>query len=199
MENKTYNGKGIHEFTAHGREKIKLRTFEEYTVQVKLKGEEEYIIVAPKESTSRFEKIVVNDGDFVRIYTGGEWTVSRDTLPDIKEEGGGESMVEIIPEHEMNMYDRLRAEMMGVISRYAEAKELDSWEDDNDFELEDEDEPLIDTPYEYKAVIEETPIESVNKERPYQVEDEKENPQPLPEGNEYHEKSSQAEEKPSEA
>jgi len=60
------------------------------------------------------------------------------------------------------MYDRLRGEMVGYLSRIAEEKNMDTWEDDNDFAEEDDtsDTPL--TPYEYAVMQEEYLAEEVS-------------------------------------
>ena len=51
---------------------------------------------------------------------------------------------------------------MAQVSAYAESKGIDSFEEDNDLEFDDEDENLIHTPYEYKEMTMEFPIEEAD-------------------------------------
>ncbi len=70
-----------------------------------------------------------------------------------------ESLVETLAPEEMNLYDRLRAEMLGMLSQFADKNDLETVEEADDFEVDDDDDPLINTPYEYAAMMDEYPVE----------------------------------------
>lgn len=145
-------------FKSEREQLFTLRTVDSFTIIV---NDE---IVAPKRSTDRYAQIALSKDDDVEVYTEKRSNYRLKPMADRYEKNNGVSKVEIIPEGEMNMYDRLRNEMMGMISQYAEEKGYENYEESDDFELEDEDEPLINTPYEYKAMIEEQPIQEQIKE-----------------------------------
>lgn len=153
-------GQGIFETVMEERALITVRSQREFTVIV---NDE---IVAPNNALDRYAQFEVEKEDKIHISMDDTCihTIIIKTLPNKKEIVSSESTVETIPEGELSIYDRLRGEMLGIMSQYAEAKGMDSYEEDNDFEMEDEDEPLINTPYEYKAMIDEYPIEEKEPE-----------------------------------
>ena len=159
------NGQGIVELVAEKDMLITVRTQREFTVVVNNE------LVAPNNALDRYAQFEVKKDDKIHISMDETCvhTVVLKELPNRKEVHTDESILEVIPEGEISMYDRLRNEMLGLVSQYAEAKGMDTFEDDNDYELEDEDEPLIDTPYEYKALIDEIPVEQ--KEIDQQIEE----------------------------
>lgn len=147
------NGKGNLKYQSEVRQRITIRTEGEFLL---VKNDD---IIAPKKNDDRYAQINANKGDVLELETEGRYTLILVDLPSRGEVVSSESLVEIIPESEMSIYDKLRAEMMTTISRFAESQNKDSYEDADDFEIDDEEEALIDTPYEFKAMIEEYPID----------------------------------------
>ena len=143
------SGRGNLDLVMECRTLLTIRTEKEFMVVV------DEDIVAPNSNSDRYAQITVEKDQSVHLTTKGAYTVVTKELPKTKEEAIGESLVENIPEGEMSIYDRLRAEMLGTLSRYAEERGMDSYEEDDDYEFEDDDEGLIDTPYEYAAMKEE--------------------------------------------
>ena len=154
MEN-TYNGKGEHEIKARGRQKFRLKTFEPFHVEWKEAGKRVWNLVGPKSTDQRSYDVILNDKEQIKIRTEGEWTISLIDLASRGETPDGESLVEILPEGEMNMYDKLRQEMLQLFQNKAQEHNMETLEEADDLEFEDDDENLIDTPYEYKAMTEE--------------------------------------------
>ena len=103
----------------------------------------------------------MNDGEHIKVNTDGKWTISLEDLTKRGETPDGKSLVEILPEGEMNMYDKLRQEMLQMFQDRAENNDMDTMEEANDLEFDDDDENLIDTPYEYKAMTDEYLAEQV--------------------------------------
>lgn len=68
---------------------------------------------------------------------------------------GGDKMVEIIPESELSMYDRLRSELLSMMSEVSEKHGDESYEEANDLEIDDEDDDIPLTPYEFHDMKEE--------------------------------------------
>ena len=122
------------------------------------KGQDVYLIAS---NVYSWKKTCEKDEHYI-FKTKGDATIHITDLPSRGEIVSSESMVEIIPVEEMSMYDRLRGEMVGYLSRIAEEKNMDTWEDDNDFAEEDDtsDTPL--TPYEYAVMQEEYLAEEVS-------------------------------------
>ena len=154
MEN-VYNGEGNHELQAKGRQKFRIKTFETFVVEWKEKGRKVFNIVGPHESTVREYSVVLNNGEKIKITTEGKWTIELIDLPTKGEIADSKSLVEIIPEGEMNMYDKLRAEMLRMFEQRAELHGMESYDEADDLEFEEDDENLINTPYEYQALKDE--------------------------------------------
>lgn len=156
------NGQGKFEITMEQDARITVRSLREFTILVNNE------IVAPNNALDRYAQIEVRKGDDLVAEMDEECqhTIIIKELPNRNETPSSESLVEIIPEGEMSMYDRLRGEMMGLISQYAEKKGMDTWEDDGDYEIDDDEDPLIDTPYEFNAMIEEEPIDHEKAQNP---------------------------------
>ena len=176
MEN-TYNGEGNHELQAKGRQKFRVKTFESFVIEWKEKGRKVYNIVGPRDSTIREYSVVLNNGEKIILNTEGKWTISLIDMPTTKEKADSKSLVEIIPEGEMNMYDKLRAEMLKMFEDRAEFYGKETYEEADDLDFDEDDENLIDTPYEYKAMRDEY-IAEMEKNEPYedQFEKKEENP-----------------------
>lgn len=111
-------------------------------------------LVAPNDAHCRYVKIAVTASDVVELHTDGIYQTKIKLLPTRGERLDPNSLCEVIDEQELSMFDRLRAEMQNLVSAYADDKQQDTWDEDNDLDFEEED-PLIDTPYEYKAMQEE--------------------------------------------
>ena len=171
MEN-TYNGNGNHEVKAKGRQKFRLKTFNSFTIEWKEKGVKVWNIVGPTDSSQRAYNVVLNDGENIRITTDGNWTISLISLADRGDKVDGRSLVQILPEEDMNMYDKLRQEMLQMFQNKAEEKGMETMEEADDLEFEEEDENLIDTPYEYKAMVDEY-LAQRPEDEPYKDEFEK--------------------------
>ena len=172
MEN-TYNGEGNHELQAKGRQKFRLKTFESFVIEWKEKGRKVYNIVGPSSSDVRAYDVVLNNGEKIKINTEGKWTISLTDLPNKGETPSGESLVEILPEGEMNMYDKLRQEMLQMFQDRAQEHGYETLNEADDLDFYDEDENLIDTPYEYKAMQDEYLAEEA--ERAFENLEDKEN------------------------
>ena len=176
MEN-TYNGEGNHELQAKGRQKFRVKTFESFVIEWKEKGRKVYNIVGPRDSTIREYSVVLNNGEKIILNTEGKWTISLIDMPTTKEKADSKSLVEIIPEGEMNMYDKLRAEMLKMFEDRAEFYGKETYEEADDLDFDEDDENLIDTPYEYKAMRDEY-LAEMEENEPYedQFEKKEENP-----------------------
>ena len=118
-------------------------------------------IVAPDNMTDRRWKGTVKKGEKLEVITEARWTMKQEEVKFRGEIANPESMVEIVPEGELGMLERFKAEMMSQISQYAEDKGLDNFEEDNDLNWEDDDENLINTPYEYQEMKLEFPIDEI--------------------------------------
>jgi len=121
--------------------------------------------------------------DFVPLSSAGvSIGVVKSQTASVYDPVDPESLVETLAPEEMNIYDKLRAEMLGMLSQFADKNDLDSIDESDDLDFpDDEDEGLIDTPYEYAAMMEEYPVEDSptssikedegNSGRPNNVED----------------------------
>lgn len=113
-------------------------------------------IVAPSYVYSRSARLNVSTGDVIELVTDGKFTVTQKPISSGRFESPyGEKLLEAIPENHINMYDRMRAEMLGYLSQMAEKKGLDTYDDDEDdyYADEDVDNPL--TPSEYVVMRDE--------------------------------------------
>ena len=171
MEN-TYNGNGNHEIKAKGRQKFRLKTFESFVIEWKEKGKKVWNIVGPADSNQRAYNVVLNDGESLKVNTNGNWTISLIALEERGDKADSKSLVQILPEEDMNMYDKLRQEMLQMFQNKAEEHNMETMEEANDLDFEEEDENLIDTPYEYKAMVDEY-LKENPEEQPYTDEFEK--------------------------
>lgn len=72
-----------------------------------------------------------------------------------------ESMVEIVTPSEMNIYDRLRSEMLTYVNQIADKKGFDTIDEADDLDFPDDDENDILTPYEAIDMAEEYPVDEV--------------------------------------
>ena len=115
-------------------------------------------IVAPDSTIERTFSSKMNKGDKLEIQTMGRWTMTQDEKKFSGEKANPVSMVEIVPDGELSMLERYKAEMMGYISNFAESRGYETEEEANDFDFEDDDDNLIDTPYEYQDMMQEFPI-----------------------------------------
>lgn len=111
-------------------------------------------IVGPDNASDRFFKTAVTASDVVEIHTDQPYQTKIKVLPYRNEHPDPNSLCEIIDESELSMFDRLRAEMHTLVTGFADDKDKESYEDSQDLDFEEED-PLIDTPYEYQAMEEE--------------------------------------------
>ena len=152
---KAYNGKGNHEVKAKGRTKFRVKTFEPFHIEWKEKGKKVWNLVAPNDHNARSWEVVLNNGESINLTTEGKWTISLEPLQTRGETPDGKSVVEILPAGEMNMYDKLRQEMLQMFQNKKMEEGYESMEEANDLDFEEDDENLIDTPYEYREMMEE--------------------------------------------
>ena len=115
-------------------------------------------IVAPDSLDERVWHGQMNKGDKLEVQTNGRWTMKQHEEEWRGEKANPVSLVEIVPDGELSMLERYKAEMMSYISTIAENRGYESEEDANDFDWE-EDDGLIDTPYEFKEMLSEFPVE----------------------------------------
>ena len=127
-------------------------------------------IVAPNNTTERVWKAKLNKGDKLEIQTEGRWTMKDESKEFSGEKANTVSMVEIVPDGELSMLERYKAEMMQYISNFATDQGYETEEEANDFDWEDE-EGLIATPYEYNEMMAEFPIDEAEDQQEEQEEE----------------------------
>lgn len=167
MENvRIYNFKGSTDFVSDENAFVTIRATGEFTI-----FDAKMNILGPKHSTDRefhlfmheAESIIIEADDKVRL------TLLVEDKPPRGEVVSSESLVEIIPASEMSLEDRLRGEFMAKLNAIAEARDMDTFEDDADYEDDEDfdDTPL--TPYEYEVMKEEHLVEDVEPEQAEQT------------------------------
>lgn len=153
----TENKKGTFNVQLDNRTRITLRCTEPYALSHQIDGQEHPTVLAPDTVDSRYYQGIHDGGSKLTITTNGYTTIVTKELAPRDEHPSPDSLCEVVHEEKLSMYDRLKAEMFQAISQYAEDKGLDTFEDDDDHEfMDDADDNLIDTPYEYQAMQEDT-------------------------------------------
>lgn len=144
----TLNGKGNDKFIAHS-----------YT-EISVVATGDHHVVIDDEIQTPKKLHYANKGQTVEILADESvrHTIRLSTLQSRNEINSGEKLVEIIDDSEISMEDRLRSQMMAELSRLASAKGLDTYEDDNDFHDDFEDDNL--SSYEKKEMVEEYLIDN---------------------------------------
>ncbi|WP_373033915.1 hypothetical protein [Sulfurovum sp.] len=139
----TLNGKGNDKFTAHA-----------YT-EISVIATGNYHIVIDDEIQSPSKRYYVKKGQVFEILADKttRHTIHLATIQSRNEINSGEKLVEVIGDDEISIEDRLRSQMMAELSRLASAQGLDTYEDDNDF-ADNFDEDIL-SPYETKEMVEE--------------------------------------------
>jgi hypothetical protein len=141
-------------YKAELRTKFQIRTMGLFTILVN------GVIVGPSTTNSRFMEYTLAAGDELELVTTGKYSYCTFELPPNGEVVSSESMVEILEEGEMSMYDRLRQEVISSMSAYADQRGYDSFDEADDFELDDDEDNMLPlTNYEFAAVQEEIPLE----------------------------------------
>ena len=107
-----YSGNGNHDIHFEEDSLLTVRTTKEFTIII---GED---ITAPNKSTDRYAQIEVKKGELVHLITDEHYTIITKEKANRYEENNGENLVEVIPENEMSLYDRLRQDMIGIMTTY---------------------------------------------------------------------------------
>ena len=132
-------------------------------------------IVAPKKSTDRVVRLQLKANDNLEIETEGRTTLDFTEIKSSGERNSGESQVEIIEDENLNMYERMKADIMRSVSGYANEKGMDTLDEEDDYELDEEDDnqaPM--TEYEYQDMVEEFYVEPEKPEENHVPEEGKE-------------------------
>lgn len=143
------------EYELEKRENIEIRTDCGFTVY-KL-CDSSFAPIGPDSLGDRFYSAIFEKGDVIFIDFEGNCSIEAKEVANTMEIPSGEKLVEIIPEEEMSLYDRLRGEMMQYLSDMSDKRGDESFEEANDFDIDDEDYDIPLTPYEYNDMIEEYP------------------------------------------
>lgn len=151
---KTENHNGDFTLELDRRSRLTFRTTDSFYVIAGYNGEEGGAVVAPNNTGDRYAQLEFERGTVVTVKTEGMTTVVYADLPERNEHPDPRSMCEVVDDAQLSLYDRLKADMMSAISAYADAKGLDTPEEDEMLDFI-EDDNLILTPYEYQAVTEE--------------------------------------------
>jgi hypothetical protein len=125
------------------------------------------IIIGPNSSTDRFYKMILepnNDLEFIPIELpkSAPYSLHVTSVPQSSEAGGGEDLLQ--EEEPLTQYDMLAMKYEAKFRAYAEANNLDTFDDENDSWDEDEDNsdsPL--THYEAKVMVDELPVKVVKE------------------------------------
>lgn len=129
--------------------------------------DDKYYPIGPNSVNDR--RFAIRLGKTAEIFVEFEGNCSLTETPvRLADPSGGEKMVEIIPDHELSMYDRLRSELVSMMSEYADKSGHESYEEASDLDLdEDDDVPL--TPYEFQDMKEEYLRENADSEQPEEI------------------------------
>jgi hypothetical protein len=165
-----YSFEGSTDFPVERASRVKIRCSEKFLV-IRVTEDQE-ILIGPDSVNAR---LYTSDFRFpctLVIKTDGMVTLEATPLAARAETPSGDKLVEVVEDSEISIYDRLRAEMLSMMSEKAEAKGYDSWEDDEDYEFEDDldgSTPL--TPYEYVELVEEVPTSKESIAAPQETDD----------------------------
>jgi hypothetical protein len=144
------NGKGKDSFESGSRCQIHIKTNSEFTVIV---NDE---ILGPPQSIDRSYKFILEEGDKYELLTDTKalWSYTLGYIPDNADRNNGESLL-AEDEEPLTQYDILAQKYEAKFNAYAEANDLDTLEEDNDFEEEDGDyhDPL--SHHEVKLMVDE--------------------------------------------
>ena len=117
-------------------------------------GDEKFTPIGPASANSRYFKRKFEKDTELHITCDGIFSLNENIISPRREIPSGEKLVEIIPEDEMNMYDRLRAELLQVMSDMSSKKGDETFDESDDYELEEDDDTPL-TPYEFADMKEE--------------------------------------------
>lgn len=140
-------------------EDVEIRSDCEFIVYQSTKPDGDFIPIGPDSVHDRVWKKRLDKDETIYIDFSGVIAFTNNPV-NRYDPSGGDKIVEIIPESEMNMYDRMRAELLSVISDMAVKRGDESFEEADDLEFEDEESdqaPL--TPYEFQDMQEEYLVE----------------------------------------
>ena len=120
-------------------------------------------IVAPNSDSDRYASFNVDPQQKLKIQTSGKHTVAIAIINPDGETHSGKRLVNDEEEPE-TMYDKLRNEMMATLARYAESRDLDIYDDDENYDEDHDDyhDPL--SHYEKKLMQEEYLAEQNNNQ-----------------------------------
>lgn len=119
---------------------------------------EKYVPIGPANCNERVFKSRFPKGTELFVDFEGNCALQHFYI-NSSEIGGGDKLVEIIPDNEISMYDRLRSEMLNMMSDISDKRGDESLEEASDLELDEDDETPL-TPYEYQDMAEEYLIEN---------------------------------------
>lgn len=112
-------------------------------------------IIAPRSTTDRYAQFKATNKDKIEILTEADYQAHYKMLPNDKEENSGESLTEIIPDSEISMFERMKAEIMGSMSQFAEDRGMDTLDEEDDYSYDDLDNEAPITEYEFQEMKEE--------------------------------------------
>jgi hypothetical protein len=164
------NFQGDSTFQAIGKCTLNIRTTGEFII---LKPDEEtgeFEVVAPDNVTARSHKLILSKDEIIDIKCDPETYVSMQIsyhASSFDNTTGEKLLVE--EDYEPSMYDKLRTEMLMLLSQKAEENGLDSFEDEKNLDFVEDDSDIPLTPYEYAEMKEEYPEE--NSAEPQRSED----------------------------
>lgn len=138
-----YDDNGDFEYTAKSRCSVQIQTTCEFFVAVngRLNG--------PRSSNDRYLMVNLNSGDVLSVNCTERYSIQVKDLAPRGETPNPESMCEIIEDKELDLYERLKADMFAKLSQYAESKDMDTFKDDNDLDWDEADAETPLTPYEH--------------------------------------------------
>lgn len=168
-----------HTFVAPIHGNLTIRTDAEFTVR------QDGQIIGPKTSTQRFFTIDLLQNQEVQIRSHGDVSTLFRAFSRRGESGGGEKLVEVVESRELDMFSRLRGQLLELASNVAQRNGYDSYEEDSDLDFDDDEDsaqaPF--TPYEYQDMVEEMPKarpQAETKPPKAKAKAEPDSPQPTP-------------------
>lgn len=148
---KIHSLEGKNDIKLDTRTRVTIRSVKPFVVTMGTFGQDGFSILGPSSDGDRYFQQDIPRDSTITIDSVGYYTVVEVPLPERVEYPDPESMCEVVEDHQLSMYERLKADMMQAISVYAESKGLDTFDEDDDLDF-DEDDGLISTPYEYEAL-----------------------------------------------
>lgn len=132
---------------------ITIRTDCEFQVYISPLEKQNWTPYGPDSVNDRVFKHRINGGHELFIEFEGNCAFEFSPIGR-KEKPDPMKLVENIPDTELSMYDRMRAELLSELSQFAENRGDESFDEANDLELEEDDETPL-TPYEYSDMAQE--------------------------------------------